>query len=90
MIEDILNKDRAEALFNSKAVFINGRDVIGREDAIAVLGKAPFEYAIKHAENAINGYGIGSYTFMYMTKQAFFMGITYRNIEIIAQAAKSL
>lgn len=90
MINNILNKERAEALFNSKAIFINGRDVIEEKEAIDVLGKTSFEYAVNNTEGALNSYWIGEHSLDYMTKRAFFTGVTYRNVELAAQNAKNL
>lgn len=90
MVNNILNKERAEALFNSKAIFINSSDVIEEKEAVDVLGKKAFKYAVNHTKGALNSYWIGDYGLYYMTKRAFFTGVTYRNVELAAQNAKNL
>ena len=82
MIKMPLNRTEAAELFSENAVLIGRTDVIERDTAVNLLGQDAYKYAVCHAKTrAENGYGIGHYTLNYMTEEAFYLGITYLNIE---------
>lgn len=82
MIEKPLNRAQAEALFSENAVLIGKTDVIERDKAVSLLGPDAYKFAVRHTKAvAENGYGIGHYTLWYMTEEAFYLGITYLNVD---------
>ena len=82
MIEKPLNRAQAEALFSENAVLIGKTDVIEKETAVKLLGEDAYNFAIRNAKTrAVNGYGIGHFTMSYITEEAFYLGITYLNVD---------
>ena len=82
MIEKPLNRAQAEALFAENAVLIGKTDVIERDKAVSLLGPDAYKFAVSHAKaRAENGYGIGNFTMYYITEEAFYLGITYLNVD---------
>lgn len=82
MIERPLNKAEAEKLFLENALLIERTNVIERDTAVSLLGQDAYKFAVSHTKaRAENGYGIGHYTLWYMTEEAFYLGVTYLNIE---------
>ena len=47
-----------------------------------MLGPDAYKFAVRQAKaRAENGYGIGHYTLTYMTEEAFYLGVTYLNVD---------
>lgn len=83
--EEVLNRAQAGLLFDKNAILIKDRDVIEINRAIDLLGERAVTFAKNQSKDFVgyNGYGIGEYTLLYLTKEAFFIAVTYRNIDTI-------
>lgn len=87
--KEILNRAQTETLFRENAILIASSDVIEINRAIDLLGESAVTFAKNQSKgfNGYNGYGIGEYTLWYLTKEAFFIAVTYRNIDRIRHIA---
>lgn len=74
------NKESAEKLFINSAILVGARDVIPVDRAEAILGSGAVEFTKRVCPDGFNGYGIGSDTLNYLTKQGFFIAVTYYNV----------
>ena len=91
MIKKIYSKAQAKKLFEDNAMLIADKDCIAKKTAVKLLGQDAFNFAVSQSKQpAVNAFGIGGYTLPYMTEEAFYLGVTYRNIEIYKAAEQAL
>lgn len=76
-----MDKDTASSLFNRNCCLIKNTDVITVEIAKNLASKAAVEFAKGMNPAGWNGYGIGDYTLLYLTRETFFLAVTYQNID---------
>lgn len=76
----MLNKEEASALFNQHAWLVDDREVIPVDTAINLTSEAAVNFAKQQGSTAYNGYGIGDYTMMYLTKRGFSLAVSYQNV----------
>ena len=74
------NKENAEKAFFDLSILVGSRDVVPQDRAEVLLGSGAVKFAKSVCPDGFNGYGIGNYTLPYLTKQGFFVAVTYYNI----------
>lgn len=84
----MMNKLTATALFDKNSCLIGNKDVIPKSEAIRLLGSGAVEFADRADSRYQNSYGIGDFTMEYLTKEGFFIAVTYKNVEEQKQATK--
>lgn len=67
---------------------IGNKDVIPKSEAIRLLGSGAVEFADRADSRYQNAYGIGDFTMEYLTREGFFIAVTYKNVEEQKQATK--
>lgn len=77
----MMDKDTANSLFNRNCCLIKNTDIIAEEIAKNLTSKAAVEFAKRMNPAGWNGYGIGDYTLLYLTRETFFLAVTYQNID---------
>lgn len=75
-----MNKAEAMKLFEEKACLVCDRDVIAEREARKIVGDKAITFANRIKFGNKNGYGIGDYTMGYLTKEGFFLAVTYMNV----------
>lgn len=84
----MITQKELEEIFSEKSIFINGRNVLPYEVALETVTMDAIHFASHvgagkphwtNTENA-NGYGIGDYTLMYLTKSGFEKAVSFMNI----------
>lgn len=80
-----------EKLFLSASIFVINNDVVPVKRAEKIFGKDAVKFA-SEAQNGLhyNGYGIGDYTMMYLTKKGFCIAATYCNVREYESEEKAL
>ena len=76
----MINKEAAEKYFSAHSCLIGDNDVIPEDIATTLTSVEAVKFAKKNNLGVYNGYGIGDYTMMYLTKKGFFIAITYQNV----------
>lgn len=84
----MMNKLTATALFDKNSCLIGNKDVIPKSEAIRLLGSGAVEFADRADSRYQNAYGIGDFTMEYLTREGFFIAVTYKNVEEQKQATK--
>lgn len=84
----MMNKLTATALFDKNSCLIGNKDVIPKSEAIRLLGSGAVEFADRADSRYQNAYGIGDFTMEYLTREEFFIAVTYKNVEEQKQATK--
>ena len=84
----MMNKLTATALFDKNSCLIGNKDVIPKSEAIRLLGSEAVEFADRADSRYQNAYGIGDFTMKYLTREGFFIAVTYKNVEEQKQAIK--
>ncbi len=85
----MINKEIAGNLFDRHSCLINDKNVIPKEEAENLTSKEGVEFSRRMNPIGHNGYGIGSYTLNYLTREAFFIAVTYQNIDEFRKAGAS-
>lgn len=84
----MMNKLTATALFDKNSCLIGNKDVIPKSEAIRLLGSVAVEFADRADSRYQNAYGIVDFTMEYLTREGFFIAVTYKNVEEQKQATK--
>lgn len=84
----MMNKLTATALFDKNSCLIGNKDVIPKSEAIRLLGSGAVEFADRADSRYQNAYGIGDFAMEYLTREGFFIAVTYKNVEEQKQATK--
>lgn len=74
----MMNKEEATNIFENNSCLIGGKDVIPISVAEELVGPEAVKFAKK--PGMFNGFGIGDITMSYLTKEGFFMAVTYLNV----------
>ena len=75
-----MNKAEAMKLFEEKACLVGERDVIPKREAKKITGSKAIDFAGGQKIGCVSLYGIGDYQMSYLTKEGFFLAVTYMNV----------
>lgn len=84
----MMNKLTATELFDKNSCLIGNKDVIPKSEAIRLLEREAVEFADRADSRYQNAYGIEDFTMEYLTREGFFIAVTYKNVEEQKQAIK--
>lgn len=74
-----LNKDIVDVLFRREAVLIGNMDVVPKFRVADLFGTDAADFAVR--QGFWNGYGVGDYTFEYITHKGFQAAASYFNVQ---------
>ena len=76
----MINKMQAIKLFEENACLVGDRDVIPSKNAMKIVDQNAINFAGRMKRGCSSLYGIGDYNIEYLTREGFFLAVTYMNV----------